>query len=147
MLHVSRSYSSWSDGIDFARVAYLNIYSHAGSGITDLNRIKSIKEKISDNIKSDKLNANINYVGVEAYPVIMDEVKQLQYPEQLSTHANEATFIKMHELAWENKHAVTSNFSYIILFILMPLVHAYSQNYGRNLFSKSCTMHSKSMVF
>jgi len=56
-------------GIDFAKVGYLNFCSQAGSGIADLSRIEIIGERISDHIKSYKLNENINSQLIWMKPV------------------------------------------------------------------------------
>ena len=47
-------------GIDFAKVGYLNFCAQTGSGTADLNRIEIIGERLSDHIKSYKLNDNID---------------------------------------------------------------------------------------
>ena len=60
-------------------------------------------------IEAEKLKLNINYVGVEAYPVQLDEIKQLNYVELISTN-HEAIFEKLHNTSWETSHQITSNF-------------------------------------
>jgi uncharacterized protein (DUF362 family) len=47
-------------GIDFSKVGYLNFCADAGLGVSDLNKIKIIGEKISDHIKTYKLSDNID---------------------------------------------------------------------------------------
>lgn len=60
-------------------------------------------------IEIEKLKLNINYVGVEAYPVQSDEIKQLNYVELISEkHAD--IFDNMHAVSWEEEHKITSNF-------------------------------------
>ena len=60
-------------------------------------------------IEAEKLNQTINYVGVEAYPVALDEIEQLNYVELISeNHAN--IFDKMHSVSWETQHQITSKF-------------------------------------
>ncbi len=60
-------------------------------------------------IKAEKANQNINYVGVEAYPVSTDEIEQLNYVELISkNHAD--IFEKMHTVSWEIEHQITSGF-------------------------------------
>ena len=60
-------------------------------------------------IEAEKLILNINYVGIEAYPVQLDEIKQLNYIELISTN-HEAIFEKLHNTSWETSHQITSNF-------------------------------------
>lgn len=60
-------------------------------------------------IEAEKLKLNINYLGVEAYPVELDEIKQLNYVELISEkHAD--IFENMHAIPWEAQHKITSNF-------------------------------------
>tara|TARA_R100001369_G_scaffold31662_1_gene56183 strand:- start:87144 stop:87848 length:705 start_codon:yes stop_codon:yes gene_type:complete len=60
-------------------------------------------------IEAEKLKLNINYVGVEAYPVQNEEIEQLNYVELISkTH--DAIFEKLHETSWEEYHQITSSF-------------------------------------
>lgn len=56
-------------------------------------------------------NKTINYVGVEAYPVIAEEVLKLNYVTELKAKNEQAVFNKMHALPWEEKHKITQNFS------------------------------------
>ena len=60
-------------------------------------------------LKAEALNLDINYVGVEAYPVHQDEIKQLNYVNQLST--NDTAFSKLHECSWESVHKLTPHFT------------------------------------
>lgn len=50
----------------------------------------------------------INYVGVEAYPVSLEEIEQLNYPDQLS-YSNHI-FLKMHQSPWELPQAISEEF-------------------------------------
>ncbi len=56
-------------GIDFANVGYLNFCAQTGAGVADLNKIEVIGEKITDHIKSYKMNANIKDQLVWMNPV------------------------------------------------------------------------------
>lgn len=60
-------------------------------------------------IEAEKLKLNINYIGIEAYPVQLDEIKQLNYVELISK-PHEAIFEKLHDITWETAHNITSNF-------------------------------------
>lgn len=53
----------------------------------------------------------IDYVGVEAFPVSIDEVNQLDYCEQLGIRDLEETFRKMHSYPWEKNMEITSDFT------------------------------------
>ena len=60
-------------------------------------------------IEAEKLNLNINYVGVEAYPVQLDEIKQLNYVELISEKRADI-FENMHAISWGKQHEITSKF-------------------------------------
>lgn len=58
-------------------------------------------------------NKKINYKGVEAYPVALDEVLQLNYHLQWPDFDNGAlVFSKMHQCVWEQKTSI-SNFYHL----------------------------------
>lgn len=63
-------------------------------------------------LEAEKLNVAIEYVGVEAFPISSEEFQALNYPEQLDVAKTEE-FEKMHEISWDEKHAITPNFSLI----------------------------------
>lgn len=60
-------------------------------------------------LEAEKNNININYVGVEAYPVSEDEINQLNYVELISTE-NQDYFNKLHKLSWETEYEISPNF-------------------------------------
>ncbi|WP_458629156.1 tRNA (5-methylaminomethyl-2-thiouridine)(34)-methyltransferase MnmD [Winogradskyella sp. PC D3.3] len=60
-------------------------------------------------VKAEKLKLDINYVGIEAYPVQLEEIKQLNYIELISNE-HEAVFEKLHDTPWEAPHAITPYF-------------------------------------
>ena len=62
-------------------------------------------------LEAEKLKANISYFGVEAYPVSMDEVKQLNYPKELQVENKVSLFEKLHNISWEEPHIITPHFS------------------------------------
>ena len=53
----------------------------------------------------------INYVGVEAYPVEMEEIKVLNYVEELNVKSKSDLFYTMHELKWEEKNTISDYFN------------------------------------
>ncbi|MBN4084948.1 tRNA (5-methylaminomethyl-2-thiouridine)(34)-methyltransferase MnmD [Flavobacteriaceae bacterium AH-315-B10] len=60
-------------------------------------------------LEAEKLKLNINYVGVEAYPVSSEEIAELNYAELISKKDSEI-FMKLHETQWEVPNQITSNF-------------------------------------
>ena len=70
---------------------------------TGLNAIITYLEAKRDNL-------TIDYVGVEAFPVSQEELKSLNYINELNAKSEEAIFNKFHDLAWNVKNEITSNF-------------------------------------
>ncbi|WP_158973778.1 tRNA (5-methylaminomethyl-2-thiouridine)(34)-methyltransferase MnmD [Cellulophaga sp. L1A9] len=64
-------------------------------------------------IEAQKINLNIQYTGVEAYPVNPLEIKQLNYVEQLKAQEYEKIFLKMHESDWEKSCKLSSTFELV----------------------------------
>jgi tRNA U34 5-methylaminomethyl-2-thiouridine-forming methyltransferase MnmC len=62
-------------------------------------------------LEAIKFNQTIDYVGVEAYPVLLDEALQMNYVTELNASEEIAIFNKMHQISWEEKHTISSNFS------------------------------------
>ena len=62
-------------------------------------------------LEAPKFNLDINYVGVEAYPVATEEIEKLNYVSELNANNFENTFRQMHQLQWEFKNEITTNFT------------------------------------
>lgn len=62
-------------------------------------------------LEAEKSKLNIDYVGVEAYPITTNEVDKLNYPQQLSVGNKNTIFKKLHQLSWEDIHKITTHFS------------------------------------
>ena len=60
-------------------------------------------------LASEEHNLNINYFGVEGYPVSSEELLQLNYTEALDIKNN--YFEELHKLDWETSHKITKRFS------------------------------------
>lgn len=58
-----------------------------------------------------KSNQNVTYVGVEAYPVELDIIENLNYVSQLEAKEYQAIFNEMHQSKWEVENEITSNFN------------------------------------
>lgn len=61
-------------------------------------------------LEAEKLNMSVDYVGVEGYPVAINEIEQLNYATQLKVENNKEVFKTMHDVSWEEKHQMSSNF-------------------------------------
>lgn len=62
-------------------------------------------------LESEKLGLSIKYTGVEAYPVDMKEVKQLNYPSAAHAEEKLAEFLKLHRVEWESFQEITPRFT------------------------------------
>lgn len=64
-------------------------------------------------LEAKKSNQTIDYVGVEAYPVAIEEALQMNYVKELNANQEAAIFKDMHEANWEEKVAISDDFSLI----------------------------------
>lgn len=62
-------------------------------------------------LEAKKNNQTIEYVGVEAYPVLSDEALQMNYVSELNAANESEIFSKMHYVFWEERHSISTNFS------------------------------------
>ncbi|MBO0321955.1 tRNA (5-methylaminomethyl-2-thiouridine)(34)-methyltransferase MnmD [Muricauda sp. CAU 1633] len=62
-------------------------------------------------LEAHKQQLKIDYVGVEAFPVSMDEVNQLDYSAQLHANEHQQLFKKMHQSPWEENISISEAFS------------------------------------
>ena len=64
-------------------------------------------------LEAETLKQSINYVGVEGYPVDLNEIKQLNYVKELGAAKNQSLFDNIHSVSWDEKHVVSNSFSLI----------------------------------
>lgn len=64
-------------------------------------------------LESDKRGLEVSYKGVEAYPVLPEELEQLDYSDALNAMELEPFFLKMHQTSWGERHQITPNFSLV----------------------------------
>lgn len=57
-----------------------------------------------------KFNQKINYVGVEAYPVSIEEAKMMNYVAELNVENQREIFEKLHQCQWENSTILNEDF-------------------------------------
>lgn len=62
-------------------------------------------------LEFQKLNQNINYVGVEAYPVSVEEACLMNYVVELKAEKERPIFDKMHQCHWEEKTSFGEDFT------------------------------------
>ncbi len=62
-------------------------------------------------LESKNRSLQINYNGVEAYPLQAEEISQLNYVEQLKAKEFIEVFDKIHAVTWEKTQRVDTNFN------------------------------------
>ncbi|MGX7666229.1 tRNA (5-methylaminomethyl-2-thiouridine)(34)-methyltransferase MnmD [Flavobacterium pedocola] len=62
-------------------------------------------------LEANQLKQHIDYVGVEAYPILPEEVEKLNYVPQLNATQYDSDFKRMHTSEWGVKTAVSEHFS------------------------------------
>mgnify|MGYP000459528383 CR=1 FL=1 len=62
-------------------------------------------------IESKRLELQIDYTGVEAYPITREEHQQLNYISELKASDFEDKFLMIHDSPWEDKVQIDSEFS------------------------------------
>lgn len=61
-------------------------------------------------LEAEKLGIKIDYVGIEAYPVLEDELLQLNYPSILNAEIKADYFWQIHRSDWEGASGISNNF-------------------------------------
>jgi len=62
-------------------------------------------------LESERRNMIVEYTGVEAYPVIQEEIAGLNYVSQLDAEEHRQAFVDFHGTEWETKQAISDTFS------------------------------------
>ncbi|MBP2834180.1 tRNA (5-methylaminomethyl-2-thiouridine)(34)-methyltransferase MnmD [Aquimarina sp. U1-2] len=62
-------------------------------------------------LEAKELGIEINYVGIEGYPVSFEEVQSMNYPGQLNVPDQKAVFDFLHQTTWNKSKKITSHFS------------------------------------
>ena len=78
-------------------------------------------------IESDQNSLNINYTGIEAFPVKEDEWRLLNYSKELNAESYEQSFQRMHTSAWEKPVQITDHFKLTKLKMDMSLFKTESR--------------------
>lgn len=61
-------------------------------------------------LEAEKRKLKIEYVGVEAYPVSIEEMQQLNYTQTLNASEKQIDFEKIHTSDWEKVTVINDNF-------------------------------------
>ena len=62
-------------------------------------------------LEASKLNLIIDYVGVEAYPILPEEMEQLNYVSELDATKFGNVFTEIHQQKWETKNKISAKYS------------------------------------
>ena len=62
-------------------------------------------------LEAYKSGQQVDYTGVEAYPVSLAEAAQLNYVSELKAEGHSGVFTHMHASGWEEKTVLAANFS------------------------------------
>ena len=60
-------------------------------------------------LEAEKNNFKVDYTGIEAYPLSLDEVKAMNY--FLLLNASEEKFLSLHNCPWEEENKISENFN------------------------------------
>lgn len=71
---------------------------------TGLNTLLTLAE-------AEKQQINVNYVGVEGFPVNASEIKQLNYTQAIALESCETIFSTIHEFEWETNCNISTHFN------------------------------------
>lgn len=61
-------------------------------------------------LESQEKQKSINYIGVEAFPVTIEEVSKLNYVSELKAVKQQSVFEQIHTSTWGKKHQLSTNF-------------------------------------
>jgi len=64
-------------------------------------------------LEAEKLKSNIDYSGVEAYPVSAEEINALNYTQTLNAENRAEVFKNLHDVSWEEKHQISNDFTLV----------------------------------
>ena len=94
---ISAGLTHWMSENDSKEVSILEI----GFG-TGLNAFLT-------SLESSKKDLQINYSGIEAYPISEEEIARLNYAAMLD--ASKETFLKLHQVSWGSASQINRNFT------------------------------------
>lgn len=61
-------------------------------------------------LEAKKLNSTVRYTGVEAYPISVSELEQLNYVAELQAEQHADDFLRLHQSPWEEDVEITKYF-------------------------------------
>jgi tRNA U34 5-methylaminomethyl-2-thiouridine-forming methyltransferase MnmC len=61
-------------------------------------------------LEAEKASQIVDYVGVEAYPVLLDEALKMNYVSELKVLEKATIFNQMHQVSWNERQVISENF-------------------------------------
>src|SRR5690606_17097237 len=61
-------------------------------------------------LEARKLNTNVDYCGIEGYPISAEEALKLNYVTELKAEGSASIFEKMHNITWEKTQIIAPHF-------------------------------------
>jgi len=110
----NEQYHSKHGAVQEARHVFLKMGLHY---YTEINKSKKISileigfgtglNAFLTALEAEKLNLQVNYTGVEAYPVSAEEIDLLNYPESSQAEEKADLFQKLHQSNWEENAEIS----------------------------------------
>ena len=63
-------------------------------------------------LEAEKRNLQVNYSGLELYPVPLEDIASLNYPELLLVPECNEDFLNLHCFSWEDRHTLSEHVSF-----------------------------------
>ena len=116
----NEQYHSVHGAIQEAKHVFIKegLYHYCNANTTESNEVSILEIGFGTGLnafitllEADKLKTKIHYVGVEAFPVGIEEMNQLNYVEQLHAKNQDHLLKQMHESPWEGEQNMGSFFT------------------------------------
>jgi len=105
---------------------FLNLYKPTAINILEIGFGTGLNAFLTA-LEAQTQGVQIHYQGVEAYPVLAEELSQLNYAPLIDPN-KQTIFDALHEVSWEELHSITSH------FILKKRNHFFSDIVDVNTF-------------
>ena len=87
---------------------FLNLYNPKDLNILEIGFGTGLNAFMTA-LESETQGVQIHYEGVEAYPVLIEELSQLNYASLIDSN-KQFVFDALHDVNWEEQHPITSHF-------------------------------------
>jgi len=137
LLNVKESYHSTFGAIQEAQFVYIkNGLNHVFPKLESPKKISVLEIGFGTGLNAflsflfaKEKHINIDYTGIEAFPLKANEVRQLNYVEQLKAEKYSEVFKKFHTINQEEKSNIDKNFSLEIILKTLDK-HQFNDEYN-----------------